>query len=71
MDQIIYHNTQSLETTGRNTEATLEDIGSGRGFLITFSKHRKQRQKLTVAKGTMGRAETAYRTSGKHCQLYV
>lgn len=50
MDQGIYHNTQILETTGRNTEATLEDIGSGRGFLDNSLKAREVETKTNSGK---------------------
>lgn len=51
MDQIIYRNTQILETTGRNTEATLEDSGSGRGFLDNILKAQEAETKTNSGKG--------------------
>lgn len=49
-DQRIYFNTQILETTERNTEATLEDIGSGRGFLDNILKAQEIKTKTNCGK---------------------
>lgn len=48
----IYCNTQILETTGRITEATLEDIGSGRGFLNNILKACEVETKTNSGKGS-------------------